>query len=168
MWMNLSHLILTERSQTQKVYAVLFHLYRMGKKCEKSKWWLTTVGSELKGARGRLLRYSFSWTQRWLHHCVHIVENRQTVHTYDMCTFLYPCCISISCLLKLSLLTPSLPSATDANISRRGGDTVDGRIDTVGERKTLLEQCSWIHETMLEVLDRQRVWLLLGTWAHHP
>lgn len=55
MWMDVLHTMLTKRSQEQKAHIVLFPLYRMGRKCEKSKWWFTLVGSDLKGGvRGPL------------------------------------------------------------------------------------------------------------------
>ena len=53
MCVNLSHIMLTKRSQAQKVYVVFVHLYRIGKECEKSKWWLALGSSELRGGTRR-------------------------------------------------------------------------------------------------------------------
>lgn len=55
-WLSLSHMLLTKRSQTQKGFVVLSYLYRMGEKSDKSKWWSTLVGSDLKAAQEGLWR----------------------------------------------------------------------------------------------------------------
>lgn len=140
--MNITHM-LRKKSQTKKSI-LYFSIYIEWEKCEKSKWYLTLVGSGLKGAqKGLLICWfcSFSWTQHWLHNCVHFVKNHQSVELWFY-TFLYLHCLTNKAFTETIFIDCISPSSywCCKRHSR------EGKIDVVSERKILLEQCPWIDE----------------------